>query len=36
MKVFKYQWGGHSPYLTQLASKSTQEVKDDIKKTEPI
>lgn len=36
MKVSKYQWGGPSPYLTQLAGKSTQEVLDDVKKTEPI
>jgi hypothetical protein len=34
--IRKYQWGGPSQYLTQLASRSPEEVKEDVKKTEPL
>lgn len=35
-QIKKLQWGGPSSFLTQNATKSTQELKDDFKKTEPL
>lgn len=35
-QIKKFQWGGPSPYLTQLSTKSQEEVKEDFKKTEPL
>lgn len=32
----KLQFGGPSPFLTQLATKSPEEAKEDFKKTEPL